>query len=589
MAITNNLTADNSTVTWTDGAYINPNTGQSEPLNGYSHTDSITVEPDQDYTLKIGGYGVAWYDASGTFISVSGNSSAQSTMRTITSPANAATCIAIYLTSKKNEFRMFKGNDFYYKDQVDGLDMYSSDKYWANKKIAWYGTSIPAGFPNQSNQWEYGYPDIASRLLGADIQNYCIAGGTIRQADTNGSPVNPPQSFTNVASVTSTNYLGKMVNLIGTELEPDLFVIDYGVNDYSLDQSDIDNVAGYDFTSEDTNTFLGSYNKTLKELFTAKPTAKVMLVTHFSDDRHVLGSATKDYWKTLNDLIVKIGEYWNIPVLDLRKISGMRSANGIDNLNIYCPDGSNPIHPATDTEKKAINYIARLAAQFILNNIPTDIEVQQTVVPPPPPPPPNPTPTGSVLRSTATLMKTSADTFIQNDDGIDQFGRETDFLTLDDVPVHNDGSATINTTTNRFTDDLGGQDYVSGIRLDWSTWDGTTLLGWQGDFMLSPSYQPLDTVIDFCNNFTLAGFSGWHCPNFTELSSVAMKRYNCFNYPPFDYTGVNLLWTSTTLSNTIANSLRLDTFDFQHRDLNSDAGRPFPCRYFELSTSNVLT
>jgi hypothetical protein len=52
------------------------------------------------------------------------------------------------------------------------------------------------------------------------------------------------------------------------------------------------------------------------------------------------------------------------------------------------------------------------------------------------------------------------------------------FCTLDAAPLHNDGTATINTTTSRFTDELGGQTYTNDIVLDWSTWNGSTLLGW---------------------------------------------------------------------------------------------------------------
>lgn len=574
--LSNNLIANDSTVTWVDGSYINQNTGVSTPLNAYSHTDTIDISPDQEYTLRIGGYGVAWYDQVGTFISVSGGSSEPVRMRTIISPSGAEYCIANYLTSYKQEFRIFEGTDFYYKDQIGGLDIPNGDRYWANKKIAWYGTSIPAGFPNQSDQWNYAYPNIVAKNLGADCDNYSVSAGQIRLNNTSGTPVFFPQSFSS-SSLTNTNYTTKIVNLIGTELEPDLFVIDYGVNDYANDPTDIDNVAAYDFTSTDTNTFLGSYNSVLRELFTAKPTAKVMLVTHYSDDgEQVAPYNTKDCWKPLNDLIVKIGEYWNVPVLDLRKVSGMRNANGIGNINLYCPD---LIHPASDSERLAVNQIARLCESFILNNIPTET-TQAIINVPTPPTPPIPS---SIIRSTALLMQTGQPlSFITGDAADVVYGRADDFLTLDAPPVHNNGSATINTTNFRFTDEFGGQDFITGIVLDWSSWDGYNVIGFQNNFILTPNYTPLIDALSFSDSFTLGGFSGWHQANFNELFAVSMKKYHPFDYPPFNYSGVNLLWTSNTLSPTVAIALRLDTFDPIPTDLNANGGRPFPCRIFTL-------
>lgn len=459
---------------------------------------------------------------------------------------------------------------------------------WTNKKISWYGTSIPAGFPEQSNQIEYAYPNIVASILGAQCDNYCVSNGKIRENDANGNnPVFHTQSFTNTQYITNINYQSKVVNLIGTALEPDLFVFDYGVNDYAYDSLDIDNLAGYDFTSLDTNTFLGSYNKTLKELFIAKPTAKAILLTHYSDDgAQVAPYGTKDCWKKLNDLIVKIGEYWNVPVLDLRKVSQIRNANGVDNISVYCPD---LIHPASDTNAVAVNEIARICAEFIKDNVPM---VQAAITTPIPNPTPTP-PTSSIGRSTAMYMQTGQpSSFVIGDAADVVYGRADDFLTLDSPPLHNDGSPTINTSLFKLTDEFGGQDFISGIVLDWSSWDGFQVVGFQNNFLLNGAagvYSSFESTRLFTSTFTLGGFSGWHQVNLNELMSVCMKKYNCFGYPPFNYSGVNLLWTSNTLSPIIAIALRLDTFSQIHSNEASNAGRPFPCRHFLLSTLNVLT
>jgi len=77
--ITNNVIVDNDSVVWMDGAYINSATPTTN--NFYSVSNPITVEPNQEYTLKRGAYGLAWYDQAGVFISMSGNTSDSLTMR----------------------------------------------------------------------------------------------------------------------------------------------------------------------------------------------------------------------------------------------------------------------------------------------------------------------------------------------------------------------------------------------------------------------------------------------------------------------------------------------------------------------------
>jgi len=77
----------------------------------------------------------------------------------------------------------------------------------------------------------------------------------------------------------------------------------------------------------------------------------------------------------------------------------------------------------------------------------------------------------AVSRTTAKLMKTGQTTsYITGDDGDIEAGRNTDFTTLAENNVFGN--------TNRFTDELGTQTYTNNIVIDWSTYDGSTILGW---------------------------------------------------------------------------------------------------------------
>ena len=77
----------------------------------------------------------------------------------------------------------------------------------------------------------------------------------------------------------------------------------------------------------------------------------------------------------------------------------------------------------------------------------------------------------AVSRSTAQLMKTGQTTsYRTGDDGDIEAGRLTSFTTLaENNPFGN---------TNRFTDELGGTTYTKNIVIDWSTYNGTNVLGY---------------------------------------------------------------------------------------------------------------
>lgn len=119
--------------------------------------------------------------------------------------------------------------DFIIHDFVkDALKPIFGDN-WAGKKVATYGTSIPYGGK---------YTMLAANELGGVGFNYCSSGSYLRRGKTDNIPVT--NSFTDTADVTYRNYQKDMLALIGTANEPDLFVFDFGINDFNLDNSDFD-------------------------------------------------------------------------------------------------------------------------------------------------------------------------------------------------------------------------------------------------------------------------------------------------------------------------------------------------------------
>ena len=49
----------------------------------------------------------------------------------------------------------------------------------SEKTVAWYGTSIPAGFPHHDQPAKWSYANKAVAKLGGIIQNRCVSGSTL--------------------------------------------------------------------------------------------------------------------------------------------------------------------------------------------------------------------------------------------------------------------------------------------------------------------------------------------------------------------------------------------------------------------------
>jgi hypothetical protein len=141
----------------------------------------------------------------------------------------------------------------------------------------------------------------------------------------------------------------------------------------------------------------------------------------------------------------------------------------------------------------------------------------------------------------ATLMKTGQTTLYRTgDDGDLEAGRATSFSVLSaNNPFGN---------TNRFTDELGGTSYANNIVIDWSTYDGATVLGWYRLAMPTVGTYTWDQAVDNGLAFTNGSFTtGWKLANTVEYFSLfnwANTPVNKLNYSPFSL--VNDFWSSTT-------------------------------------------
>ena len=196
--------------------------------------------------------------------------------------------------------------------------------------------------------------------------------------------------------------------------------------------------------------------------------------------------------------------------------------------------------------------------------------------------------TGSIGKK---ILKTGQTiSYRTGDDGDIEAGRAVDFFTLASTPINNDGSPTANTTTNRFTT-INGSPGTPGVVewiIDWSTFDGSTVLGYVNVFWGLGSSFTWDQAIDFCNSYSLNGFSNCRLANVKEIMNLIWYGGQGLNYAPFNTTNIDT-WTSTTLF--ISTSFAHNTIFGDGRILytsKTDTKRACPVRTFNV-VGNTLT
>jgi hypothetical protein len=183
----------------------------------------------------------------------------------------------------------------------------------------------------------------------------------------------------------------------------------------------------------------------------------------------------------------------------------------------------------------------------------------------------------------ATLMKTGQTvSYRTGDDGDLEKGRATSFLVLaSNNPFGN---------TNRFTDELGGTAYTNNIVIDWSTFDGSTVLGYYR--LVYSDNSTWNTAIDLALTKTIGGFSSWKMCNRREAENIfnfGVTLSTILNYAPFNNAVNQNIWTSTTSPLNTANAYLFATLSGDFAGLLKTAGGPryMVCRTFTVTGTTL--
>lgn len=181
----------------------------------------------------------------------------------------------------------------------------------------------------------------------------------------------------------------------------------------------------------------------------------------------------------------------------------------------------------------------------------------------------------------ASLQKTNATvSYYTNDDGANQFGRETDFFTLEPGKLNPFG------TNEKFTDTVGTQVYLDGIILDWSTFYNGVVLAITNQQNPTGALNLLATFTEV-NSSTLNGFSDWFLPNHRQLENFqVIPESRRFGYFPFVGLGASNVrfWTSTpNLSGTTFYTIPNQNAAGANMYNPANGAYHFKCRFYSLA------
>ena len=170
------------------------------------------------------------------------------------------------------------------------------------------------------------------------------------------------------------------------------------------------------------------------------------------------------------------------------------------------------------------------------------------------------------------------------DDGDIQAGRATDFFTLaSNNPFGN---------TIRFTYIDGTQTYTNAIVIDWSTFDGTNVLGYGQNNNINVNWFD---ALTGSNTHSVGGYSsGWRLPNNYEVSNLFyLEQTWQLDYAPLSTSlGIGYshrdLWLSTTRANSSISAYKIDQiYGIQTKGKTSVGCKYFPVRTFTVNGTTL--
>ena len=268
--------------------------------------------------------------------------------------------------------------------------------YWKNKKIVWFGTSIPAGVVNAGASGGNGaYPARIGQTLGATVYNESIGSSRVRGGNYHAIGDGDPMGWSGCEAIgvmlsmslsraekqaiidswdskwkdimlepeaynpdNVSGYLNSSWDTILTKYltggsigQCDLYVFDHGYNDGVITYgfSDLDEIPAQ---REDRTYWWGAMDFLIRKILSDNPKAKILVIGHYNYGADAFSRGANWSGKYVCDAQKAYAESWGFSCVETWKLLGLTmntiDINGTETPVIYAryPDH---LHPASDS------------------------------------------------------------------------------------------------------------------------------------------------------------------------------------------------------------------------------------------------
>jgi hypothetical protein len=402
----------------TDGSYFSAWDGSVGSYEDATRTDKISVNVGDVFFISGTYYNaialISAFNSNNAFVSASSVFDTSATVHDVVDykyvvPQGITKIGFSSFTDNGRALIVKKGIPIYAGDASE--EMYSvftskiGSGYWKDKKIVWFGTSIPEG----------GYPQIVGELLGATVFNeavgtsrvhfkypitptaenpYCFGSGfkaaartltntleeqewIIDNWDSNFWTADKPDAMTEELAnqIRSYSYENKVDKYLTAETFPDLFIFDHGHND-TTGTLEIQNQYYAQYGDYNLYTFRGAMNFLIQHILEYNPKARIVMIGEYC-------GTDADF---VPNMQLQVARDWNIPICKNWERLGWTKTKQITAnahwvkrgsyyyweadtephtmtvFDSWVPDG---VHPIFDGSGRANNFMATSIAKWL--------------------------------------------------------------------------------------------------------------------------------------------------------------------------------------------------------------------------------
>lgn len=267
--------------------------------------------------------------------------------------------------------------------------------HWKNKKIVWFGTSVPAGNTGSGGAGAKAYPNLLADMIGATVYNEAIGSSRVRGGSFSDISTDDPMGWAGMSAIgvmlslslsaaekqaIANDWDSKWKNIIanpesvdmsqiatykaaswdsilpkyltgGSVGQCDAYVFDHGFNDHDITNgyTDLDDVPS---DLNDRTYWIGAMHYIIEKIIADNPKAKIIFIGHYNHDGDQTGRGANYDVKYVCEAQEKIATMFGATCIKTWEKLNINmtpiTVNGsqTNTLNLRYPDH---VHPASDT------------------------------------------------------------------------------------------------------------------------------------------------------------------------------------------------------------------------------------------------